>query len=88
MLANSEDPDQTPRSTVSDLGLHCLPMYQKGLCGLIRYVRFSLNYVSSSFRYVVLSFYYVNLSFLYVRIPLCYANLSFRNVDLSFCYVN
>ena len=26
MLANSEDPDQTPRS---DLGLHCLPMSQK-----------------------------------------------------------
>ena len=25
----SEDPDQTPRSAASDLGLHCLPMYQK-----------------------------------------------------------
>ena len=24
--ANSVDPDQTPRSAVSDLGLHCLPM--------------------------------------------------------------
>ena len=24
--ANSEDPDQTPRSAASDLGLHCLPM--------------------------------------------------------------
>ena len=24
--ANSVDPDQTPRSTTSDLGLHCLPM--------------------------------------------------------------
>ena len=24
--ANSVDPDQTPRSTASDLGLHCLPM--------------------------------------------------------------
>ena len=23
---NSEDPDQKPRSTASDLGLHCLPM--------------------------------------------------------------
>ena len=29
MLANSEDPDQTPRFVVSDLGLHCLPMSQK-----------------------------------------------------------
>ena len=24
--ANSVDPDQTPRSAASDLGLHCLPM--------------------------------------------------------------
>ena len=29
MLANSVDPDQTPRSVASDLGLHCLPMSQK-----------------------------------------------------------
>ena len=29
MLANSEDPDQTPRSAASDLGLHCLPMSPK-----------------------------------------------------------
>ena len=26
---NSEDPDQTPHSAASDLGLHCLPMSQK-----------------------------------------------------------
>ena len=26
--ANSADPDQTPRSAASDLGLHCLPMSQ------------------------------------------------------------
>ena len=25
--ANSIDPDQTPRSLASDLGLHCLPMF-------------------------------------------------------------
>ena len=24
--ANSEDPDQTPRSAATDLGLHCLPL--------------------------------------------------------------
>ena len=28
LLVNSEDADQTPRSTASDLGLHCLPMSQ------------------------------------------------------------
>ena len=25
LFANSKDPDQTPRSAASDLGLHCLP---------------------------------------------------------------
>ena len=25
-FANSGDPDQTPRSAASDLGLHCLPI--------------------------------------------------------------
>ena len=29
LLANSEYPDQKPRSAASDLGLHCLPMSQK-----------------------------------------------------------
>ena len=29
MKANSEDPDQTPGSAASDLGLHCLPMSHK-----------------------------------------------------------
>ena len=26
VFANSGDPDQTPRSAASDLGLHCLPV--------------------------------------------------------------
>ena len=26
LLANSGDPDQTPHSAASDLGLHCLPI--------------------------------------------------------------
>ena len=29
MKANSGDPDQTPRSVASDLGLHCLPISHK-----------------------------------------------------------
>ena len=29
MQANSGDPDQTPHSVASDLGLHCLPMPHK-----------------------------------------------------------
>ena len=35
MLANSEDPDLTPRSAASDLGLHCLPRSQKWEARLI-----------------------------------------------------
>ena len=34
LLANSEDPDQTPRSAASDLGQHCLPMAKNGTLGL------------------------------------------------------
>ena len=26
LIANSGDPDQTPHSAASDLGLHCLPI--------------------------------------------------------------
>ena len=29
MQANSGDPDETPHSVASDLGLHCLPMSHK-----------------------------------------------------------
>ena len=29
LYANSADPDQTPRSAASDLGLHCLPRSRK-----------------------------------------------------------
>ena len=31
LFANSEDPDQTPRSAASDLGQHCLPMTLLGV---------------------------------------------------------
>ena len=34
LLANSGNPDQTPRSAASDLGLHCLPMSHKRTLGL------------------------------------------------------
>ena len=32
--ANSVDPDQTPRSVASDLGLHCLPMSNVPFLGM------------------------------------------------------
>ena len=35
LYANSADPDQTPRSAASDLGLHCLHRSQKGDARLI-----------------------------------------------------
>ena len=34
LFANSEDPDQTPHSAVSDLGLHCLPITRLGVSQL------------------------------------------------------
>ena len=33
-FANSEDPDQMPRSAASDLGLHCLPITLLGVSRL------------------------------------------------------
>ena len=33
-LANNGDPDQTPRSAASDLGLHCLPITFLGVSRL------------------------------------------------------
>ena len=34
VFANSEDPDQTPRSAASDLGQHCLPITLLGVSRL------------------------------------------------------
>ena len=34
LFANSEDPDQTPRSAAADLGLHCLPITLLGVSRL------------------------------------------------------
>ena len=50
--ANSVDPDQTPRSAASDLGLHCLPV------SLLwdarhKWVNFTLSFDSSSEYYVI-----------------------------------
>ena len=34
LIANSGDPDQTPPSAASDLGLHCLPVTVLRVSGL------------------------------------------------------
>ena len=34
VFANSDDPDQTPLSEASDLGLHCLPVTLLGVSRL------------------------------------------------------
>ena len=36
LFANSEDPDQTPQSAASDLGLHCLSITLFGVTRLER----------------------------------------------------
>ena len=41
LFANSGDPDQTPRSAASDLGLHCFPIT------LLQWVRLSVKHNSS-----------------------------------------
>ena len=51
LFANSGDPDQTPRSAASDLGLHCLPITLLGVsklqwvkcCYNILFVSFQIN---------------------------------------------
>ena len=44
LFANSEDPDQTPRSAASDLGLHCLPITLSGISTLqwVKYINFQI----------------------------------------------
>ena len=38
LFANIGDPDQMPRSAVSDLGLHCLPITLLGVSGLVFFI--------------------------------------------------
>ena len=57
MLANSEDSDQT--FVASDLGLHCLPMCQKGTPGKYELMSsfvhlFITGITSTSFQYLIL----------------------------------
>ena len=41
LFANSGDPDQTPPSAASDLGLHCLPVTFLGVSRL-QWVKYSV----------------------------------------------
>ena len=51
LSANSVDPDQVPRSTASDLGLHCLPKFQKWIKKLTALPRIYLDKIA-----VIMSF--------------------------------
>ena len=42
LFANSGDPDQTPRSAASDLGLHCLPVTRLQWAKLVPLLQFIL----------------------------------------------
>ena len=46
VFANTEDPDQTPHSVVSDLGLHCLPVTFLGVSRLqlVKEIQIILKY--------------------------------------------
>ena len=50
LFANSGDPDQTPRSAASDLGLHCLPIT------LLRVSR--LQWVKDEYFMIILGYFF------------------------------
>ena len=54
IVANSGDPDQTPRSVASDLGLHCLPIIILGVSSLQWVKQFSHACISLPFVYWIL----------------------------------
>ena len=54
-FANSGDPDQTPRSAASDLGLHCFPV---ALLGVSRLPRVKIIYCISTFSSARLQIYF------------------------------
>ena len=49
LFANSGDPDQTPRSAASDLGLHCLPVICLGASSLQWVKIVYANYITWEF---------------------------------------
>ena len=55
LFANSGDPDQTPRSAASDLGLHCLPII------LLRVYRLKWVKNDMATRYIILDYWRVTL---------------------------
>ena len=59
--ANSVDPDQTPRSAASDLGLHCLPM---SLLWDARLKWVKKKTEKQSLEFIITSFIYTKLFYL------------------------
>ena len=51
LFANSGDPDQTPHSAASDLGLHCLPVT------LLRVSR--LQWVNANYMKMILGYFFL-----------------------------
>ena len=47
LFGNNGDPDQTPRSAASDLGLHCLPITLLGVSRLQWHITLSDLYAAS-----------------------------------------
>ena len=56
LFANSGDPNQTPCSTVSDLGLHCLPITVLGVSRLQRVKALSKIVADNILNFVLLFF--------------------------------
>ena len=56
LFANSEDPDQTPHSAASDLGLHCLPITLLGVSRLQWVNLYWVQMLQTIFSHVVAHF--------------------------------
>ena len=67
LFANSRDPDQTPRSVASDLGLHCLPVTLLGVSRL-QWVKCIPLIGSVLDRFTLLTYFFL---FFLLEIPAC-----------------
>ena len=62
LFANSGDPDQTPHSAASDLGLHCLPIFLLEVSRL-QWVKVPNNIVADNSLFFLIIFFRENKTF-------------------------
>ena len=65
VFANSEDPDQTPHSAASDLGLHCLPNTLLGVSRLQWVKVLCVKYLALFIAHCLYSLQYIGIILIY-----------------------